>query len=238
MMQALLLAAGRGERMRPLSDAIPKPLLEAGGRMLIEWQILALARAGVTQIVVNTAHLASAFEEALGDGSRWGVSIRFSREGDRAEDALETGGGILRALPLLGKGPFLVASADIVTDFDYAGLAARCLALEQGAIDAHLVLVPNPPYHPRGDMGIEGARATRTPPLHTYGNIGLFAPRLFSGLRAGRMRLFPWLYDAVDRGRVTAEQFSGRWHNIGTPDELFALRSELERRPIAGGETY
>jgi N-acetyl-alpha-D-muramate 1-phosphate uridylyltransferase len=232
-MRALLLAAGRGERMRPLTDTVPKPLLKAGGRSLIEWQIAALARAGIADIVVNTAHLAEALERALGDGARYGVRLHYSREGTRAEDALETLGGVVRALPLLGAEPFIVASGDIVTDFDYAALAPAAAAIAAGRFDGHLVLVENPPYHPHGDMGVapagDGAAlvATRGQPRYTYGNVGVLAPRLFAGLAPVRAPLFPWLYGAVEGGRVGAQLHRGRWANVGTPQELAALNESL-----------
>ncbi len=238
-MKALLLAAGRGERMRPRSDVTAKPLLRVGGRRLIEWQIEALARAGVREIVINIAHLADQFEQALGDGSRFGTRLIYSHEGDTAADALETLGGIVRALPLLGTAPFIAASSDIVTDFDYGRLAAPLQAIARGAADAHLVLVDNPPSHPRGDMGLAGGRITLAPPLLTYGNIGLFSPALFDGLEARRAKLFPWLYRFAERGRVSGERFAGRWHNVGTADELDALDAALsvlrDRGPGAPG---
>lgn len=237
-MMAMILAAGRGERMRPLSDATPKPLLSAGGRRLIEWQLTALAHAGVREVVVNTAHLAPQFETALGDGSRFGVRILWSREGTQAADALETLGGIVHALPLLGEAPFIAVSADIVCDYDYRNLASARTAIERGEIDAHLVLVPNPPFHPRGDMGLRSdaqghERITTAPPWLTYANIALLAPRLFAGEAAGKRKLFPWLYRAVDAGRVSGERFTGRWYNVGTPADLQALDLELAARPLA-----
>jgi MurNAc alpha-1-phosphate uridylyltransferase len=226
-MKALLFAAGRGERMRPLSDATAKPLLPVGGRRLIEWQIDALARAGVSEIVINAAHLAQQIEDTLGDGRRYAVRLRYSREGDRAEAALETLGGIVHALPLLGASPFIAASSDIVTDFDYARLSAPLAAVARGDFDAHLVLVDNPAYHAAGDMGLAAGRITRQPPWLTYGNIGIFAPALFDGLEPGRARLFPWLYRFVDSGRVGGEHFDGFWRNIGTPEELARVDAEL-----------
>jgi len=236
-MKALILAAGRGERMRPLSDTTPKPLLRAGGRRLIEWQIDALAAAGVREIVINTAHLAAQFEDALDDGARLGVTIRYAREGDRAEDALETLGGIVNALPLLGDEPFIAVSGDIVCAYDYRRLALLSPGLIQGDADAHLVLVDNPPFHPRGDMGLraDGARTwiTTAPPWFTYANIALLAPRLFAGEPSGKRKLFPWLYRAVTARRVTGEHFGGRWYNVGAPDDLHALDAELRARPIA-----
>lgn len=231
-MRALILAAGRGERMRPLTDAAPKPLLMAGGRRLIEWQIEALARAGIRDIVVNVAHLPDQFE-VLGGGERYGVSLAFSREGERAEDALETLGGIVRALPLLGDQPFVVVSGDIVTAFNYAALADRAPQLAAGDADAHLVLVDNPSFHAGGDMGLlDGRIAPDAPRRYTYANIGVFAPGLFAGLAASRARLFPWLYAAARAGRITGEHFAGRWHNVGTPAELRSLDAELRRSPI------
>jgi MurNAc alpha-1-phosphate uridylyltransferase len=232
-MKALILAAGRGERMRPLSDAVPKPLLTAGGRRLIEWQLAALARAGVREAVINTAHLPEQFEPALGRTCR-GVALVYSREGDRAEDALETLGGIVRALPLLGTDPFIVVSGDIVTDFDYAVLAPRAAALAAGGADAHLVLVDNPPYHPLGDMGlVDGRIAPEAEPRLTYANIAVFAPRLFADVVPGRAKLFPWLYAAARAGRVSGEHSTRRWFNVGTPADLAALDAALRSDPPA-----
>jgi MurNAc alpha-1-phosphate uridylyltransferase len=226
-MKALLFAAGRGERMRPRSDVTAKPLLRAGGRRLIEWQIEALVRSGVSEIVVNTAHLAQQIEDTLGDGSRYGTRLRYSREGSRASDALETLGGIVLALPLLGAAPFIAASSDIVTDFDYGSLAAPLAAIARGDADAHLVLVDNPHFRANGDMGLADGRVRMRRPYLTYGNIGIFAPSLFDGLGPGRASLFPWLYQFAEQGRVSGEHFRGRWHNVGTPAELDALDAEL-----------
>ncbi len=227
-MRALILAAGRGERMRPLTDATPKPLLHAGGRRLIEWQIESLAAAGVHAIVINTAHLPHQFESALGDGRRYGVALHYSREGEHAHDALETLGGIVNALSLLGAAPFIVTSGDIVTDFPFRGLAAAGAELQRGSADAHLVLVDNPPHHVRGDMGLANHRIDPDAvPRLTYANIGLFAPRLFASLPARRAPLFPWLYEAARAGRVSGEHYAGRWLTAGTPDELARLDAML-----------
>jgi MurNAc alpha-1-phosphate uridylyltransferase len=226
-MKALLFAAGRGERMRPLSDATPKPLLAAGGRRLIEWQIEALARAGVREAVINTAHLPEAFPAALGDGARYGLRLVYSREGDTAADALETLGGIVRALPLLAEAPFLAVAADIVTDYDYAGLHAAATHIAAGDADAHLVLVDNPPFHPRGDMALAHGRIALDGARLTYASIGVFAPRLFAGLPVARAKLFPWLYTHAAAGRVSGEHYHGRWANVGTPQELVQLDREL-----------
>jgi MurNAc alpha-1-phosphate uridylyltransferase len=239
-LKALIFAAGRGERMRPLSDATPKPLLAAGGKRLIEWQIEALVRAGIRELVINTAHLASQIESTLGDGARYGARIVWSHEGETADDALETLGGIVRALPLLspdGATPFVATSGDIVTDYDYRRLLPYAQAIELGVADAHLVLVDNPPSHPGGDMGLAQGRINLHPPLLTYGNIGVFAPRLFAGESPVKKKLFPWLYRAAERGRVSGEHFTGRWHNVGTPAELAALDALLraQARSAASG---
>ena len=230
-MRALIFAAGRGERMRPLSDTTAKPLLMAGGKRLIEWQLDALRRAGVREFVINTAHLAEQIEETLGDGSACGVRIAYSREGSRAEDALETLGGIVHALSLLGTEPFIAVSGDIVSDYDYATLIERAPTLAADEYDAHLVLVDNPSFHPRGDMGLVNGRITTAEPWLTYANIALLAPRLFAGEAPGKRKLFPWLYQAAARGRVTGEHFAGRWYNIGTPADLAALGTQLRAAP-------
>jgi N-acetyl-alpha-D-muramate 1-phosphate uridylyltransferase len=233
-MRALILAAGRGERMRPLTDGVPKPLLTAGGRRLIEWQLDRLAHAGIRDIVINVAHLPDQFEAVLGTGERYGVSLAYSREGGRAEDALETLGGIVRALPLLGGAPFVVASGDIVTDFDYAKLRSPAEKIAAGAAQAHLVLVDNPAFHMNGDMGcVDGRIDPDAARRLTYANIGVFAPQLFEGLRPVRARLFPWLYAAARAGRVTGEHFRGRWYNVGTPAELARLDADLKAVGLA-----
>ena len=231
---ALILAAGRGERMRPLTDTTPKPLLRAGGRRLIEWQIDALARAGVREVVVNVAHLPDQFDSTLGDGSRYGVSLRYSREGESADDALESLGGIVKALPWLGEAPFIVTSGDIVTDFPFERLQAASEAQRRGEVDAHLVLVDNPPFHPRGDMGLSNRLINPdVTPRMTYANIGVFSPRLFAevavALQGCRAALFPWLYEAARAGRVSGELYHGRWWNAGTPGDLAELDANVTR---------
>ena len=225
-MRALILAAGRGERMRPLTDSLPKPLLAAGGRPLIEWQVAALARGGFTDLVVNHSHLGHLVERALGDGARLGVSIRYSHE----PRALETAGGVAQALPLLAGEPFALVSGDIHTEFDYATLAPRvhAIARDPGACAAHFVLVDNPPFHPEGDMGLAGGLITRAGPRLTYGNIAVFHPVPFREIAAGTaLRLFPWAYRLVDEGRVTGERYVGSWDNVGTPEQLAALERRL-----------
>jgi MurNAc alpha-1-phosphate uridylyltransferase len=218
--------------MRPLSDTTPKPLLQVGGRALIEWQIARLAAAGITDIVINTAHLALQLEAALGAGERHGVRIAYSREGTQAADALETLGGVIHALPLLGDAPFIAVSGDIVTDYDYGALVPLARAIAANAADAHLVLVDNPPFHPRGDMGLAEGRINLMPPLLTYANIAVFSPRLFAFEPAGKRKLFPWLYRHADAGRVTGEHYRGRWFNIGTPAEQAVADAALRATPL------
>jgi MurNAc alpha-1-phosphate uridylyltransferase len=228
MTRALILAAGRGERMRPLSDTVPKPLLAVGGKPLIAWQVERLVAGGITAIVVNHSHLGTQFEAALGDGSRFGASIRHSRE----ETALETAGGIARALPLLGEEPFVVVSGDIWTEFPYRSLHARAAEIASGypSEAAHMVLVDNPAYHPDGDMALAGGRIARRGRLLTYGNIGVFHPRSFAALDRDRpLALFPWAYAMVEAGQVSGEHYRGRWANLGTPHDLERLDRELSR---------
>ena len=228
MRRALILAAGRGERLRPLTDALPKPLLTAGGRPLVEWQLERLVRAGFTDLVVNHAHLGALIEAALGDGRRFGARIRYSPE----SPALETAGGIVKALPMLGDEPFVVVSGDIHTDFDYATLDARMesIARDPASHIAHLVLVDNPSWHPGGDMGLAEGRITRGGPRLTYGNVAVFHPLMFRDVAPGTsLKLFPWTYRFVDEGRVSGEHYRGPWDNVGTAAQLAALDRRLSR---------
>jgi len=220
-MKAMILAAGRGVRMRPLTDARPKSLLAVGGKPLIVWQLEKLARAGFTETVINHAHLGDMIEAALGDGSRFGLSIRYSPEGE----ALETAGGIALALPLLGAQPFLVINADIYSDYDFSALAGLDL---QDRL-AHLVLVDNPPQHPRGDFALETGRVRETGVgLLTFSGIGVYAPRLFGGIPPrAKVPLAPLLRKAMAADRVSGEHYHGRWHDIGSPERLQALDAEL-----------
>ena len=221
-MMAMILAAGRGERMRPLTDRLPKPLLQAGGKALIEHHIEALVQAGVRSLVINHAHLGEQIEQALGDGARWGITIAYSPE---PPGALETGGGIFNALPLLGSAPFIVVNADIWTDYAYLELPRRISGL------AHLVLVDNPPHHPGGDFALQGDTANSTgEPRLTYSGIGVYRHELFSGCQSGRFPLAPLLRKAMARGQVTGEHYRGLWIDIGTPARL----AELDRRLSAG----
>lgn len=226
MPRAIILAAGRGERLRPLTDKTPKPLLPVGGRPLIEWQIERLALAGFRDLIVNHAHLGSQIEEALGDGQRYGVRIRYSPEAP----ALETAGGIVQAMPLLDAQPFVVVSGDIHTAFDFASLGSRidAIARNPDACVAHLVLVDNPPWHAQGDMGLAEGRVTRAGTQLTYGNIAVFHPRIFLGLGPGTwLKLFPWVYQFVEAGLVTGEHYRGPWDNVGTAEQLAALDRRL-----------
>jgi N-acetyl-alpha-D-muramate 1-phosphate uridylyltransferase len=226
-MRAMILAAGRGERMRPLSDFSPKPMLSVAGKPLIRWQIDRLVAAGFTDIVINHAWLGDHIEHAFRSGEGFGCTIRYSPE----EEALETAGGIVQALPLLGDAPFLVVSGDIYTEFNYLTLKAVIDDIAQGKADAHLVLVPNPPFHPQGDMGLENHLIVPdAAPRYTYGNIAVFHPKLFATLPRGeKKKLFPWLYEFARAGRVTGEFFDGIWDNVGTPEQLNALDARLSR---------
>jgi len=228
-LKAMIFAAGRGDRMRPLTDTCPKPLLRVGGKPLIVWKIEALARAGLTDIVINQA--------ALGDGSRFGVRLHWSAEGS----ALETAGGIAKALPLLTTNPdageiFLAVSGDIFCDFDYAALLPRARAMA-GAVRPmmHLVMVPNPPFHPRGDFALGADGLLRLPDDEagnagslTFGNIGLYDTRLFREIAPGqKVAMTPYYRAAIASSDATGERFDGRWENVGTPAQLAALDTEL-----------
>lgn len=230
---AMILAAGRGERMRPLSDTTPKPLLEAGGKPLIVWQIEALARAGLRDIVINASHHAERLVAALGDGAAFGVTLRWSIE----PEPLEVAGGIASALPLLPRGPALIVSGDVFTALDYASLLPRAAAMvrDASAARAHLVLVPNPPYHPGGDFAlVDGLLALDRSPRHTYACIGLYDTDLFRELPRGtKLKLLPCLQRWIADGRVSGETFGGGWANIGTPDDLAALDAALRQPPAA-----
>lgn len=215
----MILAAGRGERMRPLTDRIPKPLLEVHGKSLIVRVIEALVGAGLRDIVINHAHLGGQIVAALGDGSAWSAHIRYSPE----RQALETAGGIAQALPQLGDEPFVVANADILCDYDFAALARRPL----GDDLAHLVLVDNPEHHPQGDFALAAGRVSEragTGTLLTFSGIGLYSPKLFEGIAAGmKAPLAPLLRKAMAAGRVGGERHAGTWNDVGTPERLAAL---------------
>ncbi len=217
----MILAAGRGERMRPLTDQVPKPLLEAGGKPLIQHHIEALREAGIIRLVVNHAHLGEQLVQALGDGRQFGVSISYSAE---PEGALDTGGGIRQALPLLGDAPFLVVNGDIWTDFPYATLSA----CEPAGL-AHLVLVDNPAHHSEGDFGLRGEHVLLDKDVNklTFSGIGVYRPRLFAAVGAQRFPLAPLLRAAMDAGQVSGEHYRGDWMDIGTPQRLAELDQRL-----------
>ena len=214
-MRAMILAAGRGERMRPLSDERPKVLMRAAGRPLIEHCIERLVEAGIRELVVNHAWLGQQIVEALGDGSRFGAALQYSPEPD---GALDVGGGIINALPMLGESPFIVASADVWSDYPFH----RLLAGPKGL--AHLVLVDNPAFYPRGDFGLDGDRVdSGGMPRLTYSGIGVYRPELFAGRASECHPLLPILHEAIGRGEASGEHYRGRWFNVGTPDDLAAL---------------
>ena len=217
---AMILAAGRGERMRPLTDRLPKPLLTVLGKPLIEHHVERLAAAGFERLVINLAWLGSMIREYLGDGTRYGLTIRYSEE---SPEALETGGGIFRALPLLHPGPFLVVNGDVFTDYPFERLELAA------SHDAHLVLVPNPPQHPRGDFGIEGGRGVASAAQQfTFSGIAAYDSRFFDGCVAGSFPLKPLLVRSMAAGRCGASLYGGLWEDVGTPERLRALNSQLE----------
>lgn len=230
--KAMILAAGRGERMRPLTDAVPKPLLKAGGYALIEYQLQNLARAGFADIVINHAYLGEMIENALGNGERYGVNIRYSPE----KVVLETAGGIANALPLLtdapGKMPFLVVNADIYCAMDYASLLPALRAM-QADIDqrlAHLVLIDNPSHHAAGDFALQGDQVMLTGNQKlTFSGIGIYQPQLFDAIAPGvAVKLAPLLRQAMQSGKVSGEYFSGQWVDVGTPGRLELLDQQLK----------
>ena len=212
-MKAMILAAGRGERMRPLTDTLPKPLLKVHGKPLIVWHIENLSRAGFKEIIINIAHLGSKIPEALGDGSEWGVHITYSDE--QESGALESAGGIVKALPLLGSEPFVVVNGDIFcnykfdTNFDLKGNLA------------HLILVPNPKHNPNGDFGLKNACVLNDAKnKYTFSGIGYYNPTLFKDLEVQKSALAPLLRAEIEKKNISGELFSGIWHDIGTPQRL------------------
>jgi MurNAc alpha-1-phosphate uridylyltransferase len=219
-MRAMIMAAGRGERMRPLTDTRPKPLLEVGGKPLIHYHLEALAQAGIRDVVINLAWHGELIRRALGDGQRFGVQIRYSEE---PEGALETGGGILAALPFLGPEPFLVISGDIWSEFPLGS----CIDRLAGGDVAHFVVVPNPAFHVHWDFGLESGRLLDRAPRYTYANIGVLRGEFFAGRQAGRFALAPLMFEWIRQDRVSGELYRGRWHNLGTPEQLQQLDSEL-----------
>ncbi len=225
-MKAMILAAGRGERMRPLTDTTPKPLLRVGGHCLIEYHLRALGNAGVREVVVNLGHLGEQIEALLGDGGRYGLAIRYSREGERV---LDTGGGIRHALPWLGPEPFLVVNGDIFSDYPFERLPAQPAGL------AHLVLVANPPHHPRGDFALVGGKVhSEGGSCLTFSGIGVYRPEFFADCVGGAFPLAPLLRRAMAAGQVSGERYAGVWCDVGTPQRLQELAARLEGRSGEG----
>lgn len=217
---AMILAAGRGERMRPLTDSTPKPLLEVGGKPLIVWHLERLASAGFRRVVINHAHLGRQIERRLGSGAAWGVEILYSSEGEGS--ALETGGGIARALPMLGTQPFVVINGDVWCDVD-----PGALEIEEGDL-AHLLLVENPEHNPKGDFVLSGTRVISEGSRRlTFSGIGVYASALFEDCPAGPFPLAPLLRQAIAAGSVSASHYPGEWQDIGTPQRLRALDQRL-----------
>ena len=220
-MKAMILAAGKGERLRPLTLHTPKPLIRAGGVPLIEYHLRALAAAGFTEIVINHAWLGQQIEDYLGDGSRFGLSIQYSAEGE----PLETGGGIFKALPLLGDNPFVVVNGDIWTDYDFGALRRPLAGL------AHLVLVDNPPHHPTGDFSLIDAQVQDAQPdaqVLTYSGIAVLSPALLRGCEPGAFKLAPLLRTAMAAGHVTGERLQGHWVDVGTHERLAEVESLIK----------
>ena len=220
-MKAFILAAGRGERMRPLTDHTPKPLLVAGGKPLIVWHLERLAAAGFREVVINHAHLGAQIEAILGDGAQWGLKIQYSPE---PPGALETAGGIANALPLLGDQPFLVVNGDVYCDMDFGHFLGSTAT-------AHLVMVANPAHHSGGDFSLDGDRViyANGEQTLTYAGVGVFSPSFFAGITPGTvMKLRPLLDAAIAAGTLTGERFAGRWVDVGTPQRLAELDQELK----------
>lgn len=219
-MKAMVLAAGRGERMRPLTDDCPKPLLKVGGKCLIEYHLESLAKAGIKEVVINYAWLGHLFAETLGDGERYGLRIHYSDEGDTA---LETAGGIINALDKLGEDPFLVINGDIWTDYDYQNLINKSEAV------MHLVLVPNPAHHPHGDFALSEDGLVLDQKSFTFSGIGLYSPEIFTSIK-GEQRiqpLAPIIRRYIAEQKVTGELYKGKWLDIGTPERLAELDNSL-----------
>ena len=223
-MKAMLLAAGRGERLRPLTAALPKPLVPVRGKPLIVWHLERLAAAGCREAVINVSHLGEQIVGALGDGARFGLRIAYSREAE----PLETAGGIANALALLGETPFLLVNADIYCECDFAGLKSLCL----DSTLAHLVLVPNPPHHSAGDFTLTaGSVGNGSGPRYTYSGVAVMSPRLVATVtRGSKAQLAPLLRAAADQGRISGELFGGLWQDVGTAERLADLERQLASR--------
>ena len=226
-MKAMLLAAGRGERLRPLTDDVPKALVEAGGKPLIGWHLERLARAGFREAVINVSHLGERIVERLGDGRRYGLQLRYSRERER----LETAGGIANALPLLGAEPFLLVNADVYCECDFAKLRETGRAIRRMPLLAHLVLVPNPAHRAEGDFSLRGGAVGDEPsPRYTYAGVALMKPALVAPVKPGeKAALGPLLREAARRGEIGGELYEGLWQDVGTLERLAELEAQLKR---------
>lgn len=224
----MVLAAGRGERLRPITDTVPKPLVPVGGKPLIVYHLEALARAQIHEIVINLSWLGEQIRSALGDGSAYGVSIQYSDEG---AVALETGGGIFKALPLLGNAPFLLVNGDVWTDLELSPLCVAAAADAQAGALARLVLVPNPPQHPRGDFALEGEDVVDAEQQRlTYSGIGVYRPEFFQGCTPGRFPMLPLLKRAMANRQLRGQLYRGSWCDVGTPQRLSELDAQLRAR--------
>lgn len=233
----MILAAGRGSRLRPLTDSVPKPLLPvADGVRLVDWNLAGLKRAGITDIVMNTAHLPDAFEPLVGELARRGLHLQISREAETHAASLESLGGIVRALPLLtdngrDMSPVVVAAGDVAHNYDFSRLLPRAREIAAGDYDVFLVAVPNPDFNSAGDFTVhpDGTVLRGEPPrAHSYGCIMAVNPAIFAGLEPVWCKLFPWLWDFACRGRMQAEVFHGFWDNVGTVEQLESLRRNRE----------
>ena len=219
-MKAMILAAGLGTRMRPLTDHTPKPLLKVGGKPLIVWHLEKLAHEGFKEVVINIAHLGYKIPETLGDGSEWGLRIVYSDE--QEEGGLESAGGIVKALPhLADSDPFLVVNGDVWTDYDFE----VDKKLEEDIL-AHLILVPNPEHNPKGDFALVDGKVVDSP-QYTFSGIGYYSPKLFEDIPYGKSALAPLLREAMREGRVTGELYEGEWYDIGTPQRLEVLNARV-----------
>lgn len=218
-MRAMILAAGRGERMGELTQKTPKPLLRAGGHYLIEYVIANVKRAGIKEIVINVSYLGEQIKAALGDGERYGVHIVYSQEKER----LEVGGGIFNALPLLGDSPFIVISGDVITDYPLVHLPREPKGL------AHLVLVDNPPFHQQGDFGLrDGLADLNATPKFNFGNIGMYRQEAFADCKPGHFKWRDVMFPFIEKGKVTGEYYQGAWYNVGTAQDLESLHHRLK----------
>lgn len=220
-MKAMILSAGRGERMRPLTDSLPKPLLEVQGKALIVWHLEKLSALGFKEVIINIAHLGYKIAQALGDGSRWGLKIIYSDESD--EGALESAGGIVKALPLLGNDTFLVINGDIFCSYDFEP------NFELGENLAHLILVPNPEHNPDGDFSLIDGYLAQDKKRYTFSGIGYYNPKLFKNLEYKKSALAPLLREHIKDSKISGELFTNMWHDIGTPERLQNINKENRR---------